>query len=130
MSNTLRGDVEVEFFGRTYSLKPEYEAIIEVEEAVGDSVPAMFSDFIMKARVPSLKHMQGMFYGCLRAQGKLQHPQTGAIITLQDVGKYIRKMGYSKYQTEYHLLLIAMVSPEEAQKDEEAKAKKRKGKKK
>lgn len=115
MANRLKGEVEVELFGKKFTLRPDIESICEIEDAADGytSVPKMW---VRTAKgTLGFKETALVIYGCLRGQGVKDY-------ALSDVLKEIRKRGVANYVIPALTLIRVMCTPDEAEAELAAEA--------
>lgn len=107
--NPLRGEVEVELFGKKHVLTPDHQSIMEIEDAANGelSVPLMLIR-ATKGATP-LKTIGLVLYGCLKARGGKDE------YTLDQIYKEVRARGIPNYLMPVNRLLRSMCTPEEAE---------------
>lgn len=88
MPNAVRGEVEIELNGKKYILRPDFEAIAEIEDRLGIGIHGLMFKFAEKKS--GIKDVAGLIYGGLIGAGCHD-------FTFTQVGNMIRKAGFNKF---------------------------------
>lgn len=116
MSKTLlRGQVQIEIFGKKYDLDSSIENIMQIED-LGYSVPALFRRAMAMQNKKddaqlSFKDIASVIYASLLTVGETNY-------SFKEVAKEMRRVGFLVYLHPVMSLLSSMVTEEEAESDE------------
>lgn len=88
MPNRVIGEIEIKLGGKTYTLKPSFQSIAEIEDRSGLGIAALASK-ISKGNI-GLKDAAALIYGGLIGSGETS-------LRFEEVGEMIRREGPIKF---------------------------------
>lgn len=107
MANKMRGEVKVTLRGKEYVLRPDFQAIAEIEDQLEAGLPYVFIK-AQKGKI-GFKEYAAIIYGCILSSGSSDFKSMG------EVGEAIRKEGLIKFTDAIRQLLFEMISSENAE---------------
>lgn len=95
MANKARGEVKIKLAGVEYSIAPEFETLVEIEDMLGYGLPAFLQRIVVKLD-PTLKQVATVVYCGLKASGDLpmigKHPAE-----FKQIGEMVMKDGINQF---------------------------------
>jgi hypothetical protein len=88
MANVQIGEVEIELGGKTYTIKPSFRALVEIEEKSGQACLTI-AEGISKGLIP-VKTLVAILYGGLVGAGVKD-------LTFDQVGEFVIEGGMNRY---------------------------------
>lgn len=110
MANKAAGEMEVSINGKTHTLRPSFQAIMEFEDKAGITVFESMRMIGEKQAVP-IKSVTAAFHAGIKAAWK---PTMGKMPTFEEIGMDIRKDGISDHIQTYMQFLANMMTGERA----------------
>lgn len=80
MANEVRGEIDIEVQGATYTIKPTFNCIVEIEKLCGGSILNIPQHF-------SISSLAKIFYSAIREANKQSHP------SVNEVGSMLTRRG-------------------------------------
>ena len=117
--NPYRGDFEIELGGKTWLLRPDFEALCEIEECIQGPYSTIMND-ARESNMPRIKHMAAVVWACIR--GGLRKEQNGSIKgapQFSEVGQMIQSQGIATVAEPIIKLITYMLLTDDQIKDAE-----------
>jgi hypothetical protein len=103
--NRAAGELELTIGEKKFTLRPEFEAFIEMEDLTGDGIAKLFGaacDGLLNRNAGTgltLKQTTAILYSCIKRGGSNPAP------SFQDVGSMLVKANYRKFAEHCYLIL-------------------------
>lgn len=120
MANKVRGEIQIELCGKSYTLKPEFEGMLEAEDKIGKPLPFVFVEW--GKRNPSLREIAAVIYGGLLWDKDLR----GMNLSFEEIGKMVVKNGCKPLMRPVIMLINATLIPPNDESDQDPKDSKKK----
>ena len=109
MANKFRGESEITLGGKTYTLRPTFEALVEFEDKAGCSAFEALRDMMNKQSAPA-KRLAAAFWSGIKAAWPVD---SGRAPNFQEIGAAIQRDGITKVVPHYLTYLTNALSSDE-----------------
>lgn len=109
MANKYRGESEITLGGKTYTLRPTFEALVEFEDKAGCSAFEALRDMMTKQSAP-VKRLAAAFWSGIKAAWPVD---SGRPPNFQEIGTAIQRDGITKVVPFYLTYLTNALSSDE-----------------